>query len=167
MSGKITCAKIDQRYIIRFSGEIRYTDCPALDAFLKQLFAQQDFDEVLIDLTETESIDSTNLGYLAKITNFTQQHFNKKAVIVCGNEDISRTLESVGFDDVFNIIEQAPDHSNEARLEIKGTCELTPAMIQDAHQVLSELNEANRQMFKDVLEQFSKEMDAENQPNSE
>ena len=39
--------------------------------------------------------------------------------------------------------------------------ELTPAMIQDAHQVLSDLNEENRQMFKDVLELFREEAEEE------
>ena len=161
MSGKITSAKIDNRYVIKFSGEIRYTDCPALDAFLKKLFVQEDFDDILIDLTDTASIDSTNLGYLAKITNFMQERFNRKAVIVSTNEDINRTLDSVGFDDVFNIIEQGPESANGTLIETSGASELTPAMIQEAHQVLSDLNAENRQMFKDVLEQFEKEAEEE------
>lgn len=161
MSGKISSAKIDNRYVIKFSGEIRYTDCPALDAFLKKLFVQEDFDDILIDLTDTASIDSTNLGYLAKITNFMQERFNKKAVIVSTNEDINRTLDSVGFDDVFNIIERGPESGNGTQIETSGVSELTPAMICEAHQVLSDLNEKNQQMFKDVLEQFEKEVEEE------
>jgi len=154
MSGKITYTKIDQRYILRFSGEIRYTECPTLDAFLKKLFAQQNFEDILIDLTETVSIDSTNLGYLAKITNFTQQRFSRKAVIVSTNEDINRTLESVGFDDEFYIIEKGPDSATSLQVEMDRASELTPEMIREAHQILSDLNEENQQMFKDVLEQF-------------
>ncbi len=161
MSGKITSAKIDNRYVIKFSGEIRYTDCPALDAFLKKLFVQEDLDDILIDLTDTASIDSTNLGYLAKITNYLQERFNRKAVIVSTNEDINRTLDSVGFDDVFNIIEQAPESANGTQIETSGASELTPAMIREAHQVLCDLNAENRQMFKDVLEQFEKEAEEE------
>jgi anti-anti-sigma factor len=161
VSGEITSAKIDNRYVIKFSGEIRYTDCPALDAFLKKLFVQEDFDDILIDLTDTVSIDSTNLGYLAKITNHMQERFNRKAVIVSTNEDINRTLDSVGFDDVFNIIEQGPECANETQIETSRASELTPAMIREAHQILSDLNEENRQMFKDVLEQFEKEAEEE------
>lgn len=159
MSSKVTYAKIDDRYIIRFIGEIRYTDCPALDTFLKKLFDSEDFKDVLIDLTETESIDSTNLGYLAKITNFIQEHFNKKAVLVSTNDDINRTLDNVGFYDEFNIIEQLTETVNGEQIENNESTELTPEMIYEAHRVLSEMNEGNRQMFQDVLEQMKKEVD--------
>jgi anti-anti-sigma factor len=161
MSGKITYAKTDGCYIIRFIGEIRYTDCPALDTFLKKLFVQEDLRDIMIDLTETENIDSTNLGFLAKITNFMQERFNKKAVIVSTNEDINRTLDSVGFSDVFNIIEQLTEMVNEEQIENNGSSELTPQIIYEAHQILSNVNEENRQMFQDVLEQMKKEIDSE------
>ena len=161
MTGKITYAKIYDRYIIRFIGEIRYTDCPTLDTFIKKLFTGEDFVDLLIDLTETESIDSTNLGYLAKITNFMQEKFNKKAVLVSTNEDINRILDSVGFHDEFNIIQHLTKSMSEKQIENNGASELTPQMIYEAHKILSEMNEENRQMFKAVLEQMKNEIDNE------
>ncbi len=80
-------------------------------------------------------------------------------MIVSTNEDINRTLESVGFDDEFNIIEQGPDSVNGPQVTLDRTAELTPEMIREAHQILSSLNEENQKMFRDVLEQFDQEVE--------
>ena len=62
--GQILYAKIAETYVLKFSGDVRYTICAPLSAFIKQLKGQQGFNDILIDLTETEGIDSTNLGVL-------------------------------------------------------------------------------------------------------
>ncbi|NIW77982.1 MAG: anti-sigma factor antagonist, partial [Calditrichae bacterium] len=71
--------------MLKFSGDIRYTMGCSLDDFLKKLFKRSDFETILIDLTETRSIDSTSLGLLAKIANFMQHQFHQKAPLVSTN----------------------------------------------------------------------------------
>jgi hypothetical protein len=63
-------------------------------------------------------------------------------------------LDSVGFYEVFNIREQCPACSEEsARLSISdpSKTELTKTMF-EAHNQLSELNDHNREIFKNVVE---------------
>ena len=44
-------------YLIKLVGDIRYTMGCALGDFLDELFARADFDDIVVDLTETHSID--------------------------------------------------------------------------------------------------------------
>jgi anti-anti-sigma factor len=106
-AGNVLYANHDGLVVFKFVGEIRYTMgdsyrvSASLDAFLDDLFESKDFENILIDLTETDSIDSTNLGLLAKIAQFTERHYGRKPTIISTNEDINAILDSVGFDQVF------------------------------------------------------------------
>ncbi len=59
--GRILCAKEGSTYVLKYIGDIRYTICAPLSDFVTKLCSSDDFDDILIDLTEAESIDSTNL----------------------------------------------------------------------------------------------------------
>jgi anti-anti-sigma factor len=158
-NGRISYGMRDNACIINFSGEIRCVLSPALDSYLEKLFAEPDVNDITIDLTETECIDSTILGLLAKIANFMQDRFAKRATIVSVNEDINRFLECVGFDDEFIIVDQTegPEWDKQTLTTIEPAVHPTAGMILDAHLNLSALNETNREMFKDVVEKLSSE----------
>jgi len=64
--------------VIKLNGDVRYTMGCALGDFLNRLFAQTDYDGIIVDLTDAHSIDSTSLGLLARIANFSHQHFAHK-----------------------------------------------------------------------------------------
>jgi anti-anti-sigma factor len=65
--GSILHASHDGVEVLRFVGEIRYRLAPALDRYLESVFAKPGLAGFVIDLIETDSIDSTNLGILARI----------------------------------------------------------------------------------------------------
>ncbi len=112
--GQILYAKVSNTYVLKFSGDVRYTICAPLSAFIKQL-QQQEFDDILIDLTETEGIDSTNLGLLARIANLVQDRFHRKTTVVSTNANVNRILETVGFYDVFTIDDRQHSSPVDAR----------------------------------------------------
>jgi hypothetical protein len=60
----------------------------------------------VIDLTETRSIDSTTLGLLAKLSILSRQKVGLLPTVVTTHEDITRLLQSMGFDQVFNIVDR-------------------------------------------------------------
>ena len=66
-NGKVLHASHDDIHVLRFIGDIRYTLSPSIDRFLKEIFSGSPPAGFVIDLTETDSIDSTNLGLLARI----------------------------------------------------------------------------------------------------
>ena len=65
---KILQAEKQGIYVLKFIGEIRLNLCSTLDNLVESITSDPAFKTVVIDLTETEVIDSTTLGLLAKIT---------------------------------------------------------------------------------------------------
>lgn len=160
--GEVLYAKQDRLYVLKFVGAIRYTLSCSLHKFLGWLFTQQDFDAVLIDLTEATCIDSTNLGLLAKIANFMWDQHDTKTTIISTNPDIDETLAGVGFDRIFilcsNVHDCRPtDHA--VTIEAASKAELTQTLF-EAHRQLYDLNERNRQMFRSVVEALENELGA-------
>lgn len=153
-AGEAFYTKQGGTYAIKLVGDIRYSMGCSLDEFLEQLFAQGDYDDILIDLTEVNSIDSTSLGLMAKVANFMRQRFGRKATLVSTNADINQTLDSIGFSEVFNICaDRAVGSEGLERLSVAelNKTELAKTLF-EAHRALSELNEKNRETFKGVLE---------------
>lgn len=152
--GRVLYASHGRTCVLKLVGELRYTLGESLNAFLEQLFQRRDFDRILIDLSETESIDSTVLGLLAKVASFMRDRFGRKATLVSTNEDINQLLDSVGFFGVFNVCDRLETDSGPLRplSEQSGTADEMAATILEAHTILSELNDENRARFLDVIE---------------
>ncbi len=72
-TGRIQFAEQDGTFVLKFVGEVRLTLCSALDATIERIFTALNFSAIVIDLTETRSIDSTTLGLLAKLSILSRQ----------------------------------------------------------------------------------------------
>ena len=155
-SGAVYYAKHQDTYVIKPTGVVRYQLGCSFDEFLKKLFDRGDFNNILIDLTDVTMIDSTFLGLLAKIANYIRHRFDRKVTIFSSNDDINKILDSVGFYSVFNITNDGAAISCDA--DQMTTCDNDRSRLAktlfEAHLILSELNEKNRQMFKNVVEEL-------------
>lgn len=153
-SGAAFYVRQGNTYILKLIGDVRYTMGCALGDFLDGLFTHTDYDDIMVDLTEAHSIDSTSLGLLAKIANFNRQHFSHKTTLLSTNPDVNQILDSMGFYDIFNIRDTG-EAITEAlqQLAINAPCkdELT-RIVYEAHQTLSDLNPHNQEAFKEVLD---------------
>lgn len=141
-------------YVLKLVGDIRYTMGCALGDFLEDLFAHTDYNDIVVDLTETHSIDSTSLGLLAKIANFSRQRFSHKTTLLSTNADVNQILDSMGFYEIFNVRDTGETITAALQqLAIHSPCkdELT-RIVFEAHQTLSELNPRNQEAFKSVLD---------------
>ncbi|MBR5928239.1 MAG: anti-sigma factor antagonist, partial [Spirochaetia bacterium] len=66
--GNYYFAKDGNKVYFKLTGVLKYTTCGHFDAFLDDFIAHaSDVESITIDLTEAEFLDSTNLGFLAKI----------------------------------------------------------------------------------------------------
>lgn len=158
--GRILFARHDGIYVLKFVGGIHYGQnwsfdlSKALAHFLDRIFAQRDFEDIIIDLTGATSIDSTNLGLLARIAIFMQEKMNKRPTVVSTNPNINQTLHTVGFRQIFSIVEKplgTPDA--EVDLPSEGGHDVNvPRMLLVAHRTLSTLNEHNAEHFRDIVE---------------
>ncbi len=156
----IRYAETDNTLVLHFCNEVRYTQCGPLNTLLDNVFSRGKIKNVLIDLTDAISIDSTGLGLLAKINNYIETNLQHKTAIYSTNPDITRTLDTAGFSDIFIILKQKPQlaiQENELP-ENFGADRETAEMILNAHRDLAALNEQNWQEFRGVVSALEKEL---------
>ncbi len=147
-------AEHDGVYLMKFVGDVRVTLCAAVDAFLDAMLANAAFKSVVVDLSRTSGIDSTSLGILAKLSIRTREQFGFVPTLVSTNADITRVLLTMGFDDVFRIVQQPIEHKEQFGELHPSDCteEDMRQRVLDAHRVLMSLNESNREAFEDLVE---------------
>lgn len=152
-TGRIQFAEMDGTFVLKFIGEIRLTLCSALDATIEKIFSSLNFSSIVIDLTESRSIDSTTLGLLAKLSILSRQKVGMLPTLVTTHPNITRLLQSMGFDQVFNIVDTPlPCPECLADLPSQDQSEdVVKAKVLEAHRILMSLNESNREAFHDLV----------------
>jgi anti-anti-sigma factor len=155
--GKILYFQDKEQCYFKFIGEIRHTLCPGFDAALKRAFNDIDITIFFIDLKSATYLDSTSLGLIAKIARFTYAHKFPKPIIFSTNENVNIILHSMGFEEIFRIIHQeTPDIQQMTVLESTELgIEQTREMILEAHRILVDMNDKNRNVFQNVVELLS------------
>ena len=152
-AGKILVAKSQGIYIIKFVGDVRLNLCTTLDQYTDDMFVNPDFKTVIIDLTETQCIDSTSLGQLAKISIMYKEKFGQLPTIISINDDINRILMSMGFDKVFYIVKELVskvEYLDELPLKSVDESEMKMRVL-NAHKLLMDMNDNNRDAFQDLV----------------
>lgn len=152
-TGKILVAQSQGIYIIKFVGDVRLNLCGTLDQYTDQMFESEEFKTVIIDLTETQCIDSTSLGQLAKISILYKEKFGQLPTIISTRDDINRILLSMGFDQVFYIVHELVsqvEYLDELPLKSVNEDEMKDRVL-EAHKLLMDMNENNRDAFQDLV----------------
>jgi|SRR5690606_30937942 len=152
-TGRIQFAEQNGTFVLKFIGEVRLTLCSVLDSTIEHIFSAANFNVIVIDLTETNSIDSTTLGLLAKLSILSRQKVGLLPTLVTVHPDIARLLHSMGFDQVFNIVNRplpCPDCLADLPSQDQSE-EVVKAKVLEAHQILMSLNESNREAFHDLV----------------
>jgi anti-anti-sigma factor len=147
-------AQHDGVYLLKFVGDVRVTLCAAVDGFIDAMMDDPNFKSILVDLSRTDGIDSTSLGILAKLSIRSRERLGCVPTLISTRPDITRLLRTMGFDDVFQIVER-PIESKEQFGELPA-CECTEEdmreRVLEAHRILMSLNEDNREAFRDLVE---------------
>jgi anti-anti-sigma regulatory factor len=155
-TGKILAADYRHMAMLKFVGDVRVLMSSTLDSYCSGLYRRPILDAMLIDLTETRGIDSTALGLLAKMAIQLRNRFNVIPTIVSTNPDITRTLKSMSFDLIFNIVDRVqkapkPEEYNELK-QAKESEDTVREKVIDAHLTLMTLSEENRLEFQDLVQ---------------
>ena len=153
MSGRILVAAHDGVYVIVFEGDVRLTLCTAVDEYLEKMFKDPAFRSVIVDLSETENIDSTSLGLLAKLSIQADRIFSFRPTLISTRKDITRILLSMGFDEVFDLVEEPLEHREQlAELPERASSEEDVRQkVLEAHRTLMSMNASNREAFHDLV----------------
>ena len=102
MNFDITTEQLDDtRYVISLAGEVDLYTAPEFKQQLLEVIAQG-AREVIVDLTNTTSIDSTTLGVLVGGVKRLRPNDGQLS-LVCSDRNITKIFEITGLDRVFTI----------------------------------------------------------------
>jgi anti-anti-sigma factor len=151
--GHVTHAARNGVHVLRYFGSVNYTLAPGLQRFLDAIIHDGSLSGLVFDLTAAESLDSTNLGLMARANEEVRGAGVAQSVIISNNEDIDDVLRSLGFEQSFEVIPAAGGVEGDAEpvpSEPPLARELKRTML-DAHRALVRLSEAGRVEFEPVV----------------
>lgn len=151
--GKIQFAEYNETFVLKCAGDVRLTFCSALNETIEKILKTNSFKSIVIDLTEVISIDSTTLGLLAKLSILSKRKFGMLPTLASTNPDVSRVLDSMGFNQVFNLVHTpapCPECLDDLPEQDQSEAVVKERVL-EAHQILMSLNESNRDAFRDLV----------------
>ncbi len=160
MDGRFLVAEHNGSYVLKLVGDVRLNLCSTIDQFVERMFVDVSCQSVVVDLTETEGLDSTTLGLLAKMALFVRKRLHLRPLIVTGDEGIIRLLKSMGLEQIFDI-QRTPMANAVADCELQAQTmdeQTARAKVLQAHQVLMTLNQQNREAFRDLVDNLGKDV---------
>jgi anti-anti-sigma factor len=152
-SGKILAADYKHMAMLKFVGEVRVVMSTTLDNYFTGLYRRGILDAMLVDMSETRSIDSTALGLLAKMAIQLRNRFNVMPTIVSPNPDITRILKSMSLDLICKIVSSVPrpqTQFHELKVQTESEASVRDKVL-DAHLTLMTMSEENRLEFQDLV----------------
>ncbi len=152
-AGKILVSDVEGNYLIKFIGDVRVTLCGSLNRYMETIFGSHDVKNVVVDMLEAEGLDSTTLGLLAKLGLHCRKQYGVDVQVFCQNPSILRTLDCMGFDELFDIIQQVPTISAKLHniTSVNPEVDEIRRQVLEAHKLLVQLNPKNSSEFTDLI----------------
>jgi len=152
-SGRILVANIGNVPILKFVGDVRVLMGATLENYFSTLYRKPILDRMIVDLSDTQGIDSTALGLLAKMSIQLRNRFNVSPTIISTNPDITRTLKSMSFDLISDIVEEPLTRKTDydELSQVDETEDTVRQKVIEAHQTLMTLSEDNKVEFQDLV----------------
>ncbi|KJZ12032.1 MULTISPECIES: STAS domain-containing protein [Halomonas] len=149
-------------FVLKLCGDVRLTLCATLDLQAQQLADTPGLKAVMIDLREASNVDSTALGFLAKVAMALRGKLEQAPTIVADNPDVKRMLEVMGFGAFFTLLERpiAEVDDFEELPEVPADEEGLRERILEAHRILMRMNEHNHEQFQPLVEMLEAQNDA-------
>ncbi|GGX82733.1 anti-anti-sigma factor [Litchfieldella qijiaojingensis] len=152
--GRLKAAFDSGVFVLKLCGDVRLTLCATLDNQAQRLANTPGLRAVMIDLREATNVDSTALGFLAKVAMAVQGRLEQPPTIVADHPDVQRMLDVMGFSHYFTLVESPltePAELNELP-QIQADEADMQKRILEAHRILMRMNEHNREQFQPLVE---------------
>lgn len=156
--GRIKAAFDSGVFVLKLCGDVRLTLCATLDSQAQRLAETPGLTAVMIDLREATNVDSTALGFLAKVAMAVKGRLEHPPTIIADNPDVRKMLDVMGFSRFFTLME-APLQQASTLTSALEDLPAEPAdeeglrqRILEAHRILMHMNEHNREQFQPLVE---------------
>ena len=93
MHSSIRAGNFQGTHVLRFLGDVRVTLCGGLDAYCERMVKDPDFHAVVIDLEQTENLDSTALGCLARLSIRVKKLNQRAPTLICNSQPQTNLIE--------------------------------------------------------------------------
>ena len=154
IEGRIKAAFESGVFVLKLCGDVRLTLCATLDAEAQRLAELPGLRAVMVDLREATNVDSTALGFLAKVAMAVQGRLDDPPTIIAEHPDVRRMLDGMGFARYFTLLEAPLTEPSE--LDELPHVEADENDIQrrilEAHRILMRMSEHNRHEFQPFVE---------------
>ncbi|MDN3523693.1 STAS domain-containing protein [Halomonas sabkhae] len=152
--GRIQAAFDSGVFVLKLSGDVRLTLCATLDQQAQQLAATPGLEAVMVDLREATNVDSTALGFLAKVAMALRDRLDQAPTIVVDNPDVRRMLDVMGFARYYTLLESPvtePHQLHDLDAVPAGEAD-TRERVLEAHRILMHMSEHNREQFQPLVD---------------
>ncbi len=141
-------------HVLRLVGDVRYPVASSVTGLVTRVFDDDEVTDFVVDLSESTSIDSTNLGVLARLGIRVNRTCGHPATVITADPHIRELLESMGISGVCQVVDHGPttDISTTAVIESEPVeqDQLARVML-DAHRALMDLSNSNHDQFVEVV----------------
>jgi len=156
--GRIKAAFDSGVFVLKLCGDVRLTLCATLDTQAQRLAETPGLMAVMIDLREATNVDSTALGFLAKVAMAVKGRLEHPPTIIADNPDVQKMLDVMGFARFFTLMEAPLQQASKLTTALE-ELPAEPAdeeglreRILEAHRILMHMNEHNREQFQPLVE---------------
>lgn len=144
-------------FVLKMTGELRFSFAPSVNDALKRIAENNTINDVIIDLSQAQFLDSTMIGTLLNFflkEDVWSRFSSNPPRIITKNIDVEKSLLSIGIDMFFPIIESDPKIKNLSNeyIEIKKISEDKQTLeqyVKASHRTLSKLSP--RSDFQDIV----------------
>ncbi|HWA71758.1 MAG TPA: STAS domain-containing protein [Polyangiaceae bacterium] len=154
IEGHVTHAEQRGIHVLRYFGTVNFMLAPGIQRFVDDLIEHGSISGLVFDLSQANSLDSTNLGLMARVNERLLGVGAANSVIISGDGDIDVVLRSMGFDQTFDVLTTTPTTelapAEPIRTESPSATELRETMLA-AHQALVRMSDAGRLEFEPVV----------------
>jgi anti-anti-sigma factor len=151
--GQVLAAEEHGAYVLRLVGDVRLTLCASIEDYVEGMLNDPQFRSVWVDLCDTDGIDSTTLGQLAKLALSVHEQYGFRPAIFSCDASINRLLNSMGLDRLFEMHEKTccATASVQSIPMVPGTEDHVRKQVLEAHRVLMGVSSENRERFSELV----------------
>ena len=159
--GRIYYAEEDGNYYLKLTGDVRVTLCTSLSRYIDHIFEAGNMRSVVVDLSQAKAVDSTTLGFMAKVAIHANSQQLIKPLLITRDQSMQRLVRDMGFDDIFSISTRLPTNVNDLHHMQCTTATTDDARRQviEAHRTLMGMNNKNMKTFSELVKTLEREVE--------
>ncbi len=159
MEDRYLLGELDDKIFIKFVGNATMKNSKTLEDLFDKIFEGEE-KEIIIDFKECNYMDSTMLGFIAKIAIKLKKAWNKHIYEINASNMVKTSLKSTGVFDLLKHLDEQQDNLELKEVEVKDFEDKNEKAkhILDTHKILMSLSDENAKIFKNVVELLEKDV---------